>query len=622
MTGESSHAPSPQSDVHAPVAIPRASAAPVAEPFWFGPATRPLLGWLHLPATRQIRGAVLLCQPLGIEATCIYYTYGLLADQLAGLGLAVLRFDYDGTGDSAGSESDPDRVSAWLGSLAQATDLLHSLGAEKIGMVGIRMGALLCAQEAARRADLHALVLWDPCLSGRSFLREQQLLHRLGDLNPGSSAAPGALDIPGIRFSPETVADLKTLDLTEGTGTLADEVLVLLPPGRTRPPALERRLASHATTWQEAVGQEHLLDSALQEPPQATITAVASWLAHTLTSSSCSVGDEWSAHPAKGTLGTVATLPHEDGAIAVTEEVQLFGPLPLFGIVSTSSAPDALGTVILVNEGNTHHIGQARLWVELARHLATVGYRVLRFDLSGNGDSGLRVGQLGHVARAPEAVDDIQQAMAAMSPEAPNEVLLVGFCSGGYEVMEVALESPPRAICIVNPSPTFLQPEPAGSFSRPARQLTKEWVARAAQLPLTWVGRHRSSEEVARWQIALATGSWPAAVATRRPNIPPWAWTMANRFLLDHPSIETLERIVGAGVDTVLICGEDDYLPVSLGAEHRMAELETSPHFSRVMVDSLDHASWTQEQRAILIDVLTLHIVRTFGIVTDGGRRR
>ncbi len=50
----------------------------------------------------------MLCQPLGIESICVYYSYRLLAER----GLAVLRFDYDGTGDSTGQETDPDRVRA------------------------------------------------------------------------------------------------------------------------------------------------------------------------------------------------------------------------------------------------------------------------------------------------------------------------------------------------------------------------------------------------------------------------------------------------------------------------------------------------------------------------------
>ncbi len=93
----------------------------------------------------------MLCQPLGIEAICVYYTYRLLADRLAEQGLAVLRFDYDGTGDSTGQETDPDRVEAWLSSVTAAADVLVGAGVSDIGLVGVRIGGLFAANEAVRR---------------------------------------------------------------------------------------------------------------------------------------------------------------------------------------------------------------------------------------------------------------------------------------------------------------------------------------------------------------------------------------------------------------------------------------------------------------------------------------
>ena len=116
---------------------------------------------------------------MGIEAICVYFTYRKLADRLAEQGLAVLRFDYDGTGDSAGQETDPGRVDAWLSSVTAAVDELAATGVPRIGLVGVRMGGLFAAHEAARRGGVDALVLWDPCVSGKAFLREQRMLRLL-----------------------------------------------------------------------------------------------------------------------------------------------------------------------------------------------------------------------------------------------------------------------------------------------------------------------------------------------------------------------------------------------------------------------------------------------------------
>ena len=116
------------------------------------------------------RGGVVLCPPVGIEAICTYFTYRQIADRLAENGVAALRFDYDGTGDSFGGPQDPDRVASWRRSTAAAVEVLRQAGVERIGLLGMRVGALLAAAEAERSGGVEAVVLWDPCLSGRAFL--------------------------------------------------------------------------------------------------------------------------------------------------------------------------------------------------------------------------------------------------------------------------------------------------------------------------------------------------------------------------------------------------------------------------------------------------------------------
>ncbi len=76
----------------------------------------------------------------------------------------------------------------------------------------------------------------------------------------------------------------------------------------------------------------------------------------------------------------------------VVERAHAFGPADsLVGVVTLPSKDAAAAVdrpaVILLNAGLVHRIGPFRLTVQIARSLAERGFTVLRFDLSGFGDS-------------------------------------------------------------------------------------------------------------------------------------------------------------------------------------------------------------------------------------------
>ena len=78
------------------------------EAIYFGRGRR-LFGWLHSPSPNSSRldCAVLICAPLGYEELCAHRALRHWAIALANGGVATLRFDYDGSGNSAGSDIDP-----------------------------------------------------------------------------------------------------------------------------------------------------------------------------------------------------------------------------------------------------------------------------------------------------------------------------------------------------------------------------------------------------------------------------------------------------------------------------------------------------------------------------------
>jgi pimeloyl-ACP methyl ester carboxylesterase len=143
------------------------------KPFFFGSSRRPLFGLYQGAQGTPARDVgVLLCNPFGHEAVRAHRAYRQLAALLARSRFHVLRFDYFGTGDSAGRE-DEGRVAQWLEDVQAAADELRDMtGVERLACVGLRLGATLAALAARGRADVEHLVLWDPVVNGASYVRE------------------------------------------------------------------------------------------------------------------------------------------------------------------------------------------------------------------------------------------------------------------------------------------------------------------------------------------------------------------------------------------------------------------------------------------------------------------
>ena len=142
--------------------------------FHFGSSKRTLFGTYHMAKTRAPRApAVVLCNAFGEEAVRSYRIMRLLALKLSRQGSPVLRFDYFGTGDSAGLCTQMDIEGGTKDILSAHEEILDVSGASKAVWVGLRLGASQAMKAAARRASgLDGLVLWDPVVSGRDYERE------------------------------------------------------------------------------------------------------------------------------------------------------------------------------------------------------------------------------------------------------------------------------------------------------------------------------------------------------------------------------------------------------------------------------------------------------------------
>ncbi len=341
-------------------------------PFFFG-GTRHLFGLFTpgAPGRRRDCG-VLLCPPLGHEYVCSYRTYGRLSTRLAQAGFPVLRFDYFGTGNSAGTAADPGLVDAWRESVSLAVDeLRRSSGYDRVAVVGLRFGATLMATVAAERSDIETAVLWNPCPTGKGYMREVQML---GITNPEQSNAPrieaGSIEAAGFHFSAETVSALSAVDLTRLDRKLASRVLLLTRDDLASTGKLAEQLRARGAACEEqpAPGYAKFMVSPVHsETPEAALKQVAAWLDRAHPELADASHPSHAARISAPVTASAAPLPGR----TVREQAVTFGNslVGIFTAPARKSSAD-LPAVLLLNTGADHHIGPHRLYVPLSRDWA------------------------------------------------------------------------------------------------------------------------------------------------------------------------------------------------------------------------------------------------------------
>lgn len=431
--------------------------APAAAPGFFGPTQRPLFGWLHLPGTDRPRDlGVVICNPFGDEAICAHRTLRHLAEHAAVAGFPVLRFDYDGTGDSAGDDLDAHRVTAWTSSIGHAIDLIRSKGATRVVLIGVRLGAALAVNAALSRDDVHALALIAP-VTGKAFLRELRAL-QLAMNQSNSIAADGHEGIEesaGFCLTAQTRDDLSRLDFSRAFRSPAPAILLLdrddLPMNAKMQATLEGLGAGvDRRTFRGYV--EMMLDPHKVVVPDAMIADAVDWLRQL----------PWRAFTLRsGTPSAPASIPIvlPDTSTTHVEEsgVLLGSDQLLFGIVSRSPSVVPSGKcVLLINSGAVHHIGPNRLYTTLARRWALDGHVILRLDLRGLGDSRPHAVEPENVVYGQKAVSDLGEALQYFQEHyATCRCHAIGLCAGAYHSLKMALHHKLAGIIAINPLTFF-----------------------------------------------------------------------------------------------------------------------------------------------------------------------
>ena len=538
-----------------------------------------LAGWYH--PGRAARGVVIV-PALGFEELTSRRSLRILADEIALLGLPVLRFDYHGTADSGGDVLEPGRLERWRADIHRAIDCMFDHGGvSEVTLVGLRFGALMAAKAASEREDIASLALLAPPLSGKAYLREQTMLASvIGKADP---VADG-LTVAGFRLTGETMDEIRTMGWPRPAAPLP--VLVCEPANGMAKGRIEAAFGHRAAALHELpfAGYEAMIcDPTASVVPLATLTQVARHLA---------AGVEGEAEP------IFSHAPPQLRGPDFTEEGVTFGDNHRLAGVFCQPHQARAGkpVVIIANAGGSPHIGWARGTVDLARRLAGAGIASLRMDMGGLGDSKAVFEREVPHHYLEATRHDLVAAVDWVAGRGHDSIALTGICSGAHHSFHAALmDRRVKKLILVNTlcfiwGAEYAMPLNAWSRARPG-SVALDMQQRDATLGLfrrLQVRLHAGGRNIVRRLAKLALRQ---AAALRKPRVQAGAGgnevLQAFDFLREH------------GVEVHLVYSENDQGLAELEkyAGDDLSQMTTLPGIVKRIVPEADHTFTTQASR-------------------------
>lgn len=378
---------------------------------------------------------VVLCPAFGQEEICTHSGMLALAEMFAKAGIIALRFDYRGTGDS--NDEPPSILSMTEDAVAAGEWLRAHTGINHLVFVGVRLGAAIAAKAAAEMSGIAGLALLAPVISGSAYLREVRAAASVASLSGLDPVPPvdsnKLFNTTGFHWPMDLLREVSTLDLAHMS---APDYPTLLLPQRA-----ERRSAELCKLWKQVTVRpfeaylDWMKDPTTHETPFADFAAVVTW-----TAGLAPVSSDTPAANVTPVDRPSSFDQHLDIGL-VREKPVRFGPNnQLFGIFAQpASVPPARIAALLLHEGSSHHIGNGRAYVALARKLAEAGIVSLRMDISGMGDS-LAGNNSRHPYYDPERIADVRAGLDWLESQGFERAVSFGLCSGAYSAYHVALQ--------------------------------------------------------------------------------------------------------------------------------------------------------------------------------------
>ena len=254
-------------------------------PLFFGPDNE-LFGMYYQPQIENTHNlGVVVCPPWGQEYIRAHRACHQLALRLSNIGIPVLRFDYYGSGDSAGDDNDT-TIHRSLQDISLAVDELRvRSGRENITLVGLRLGGMLASLAGVSQMNLKCLVLWDPIVNGCDYLSELTAWHQrnlwyyLANIEKQTNHQ--GVEILGFAVSDVMRDELEEVDLLKLDHKPADQILLIeREPSESTSALRSHLMEQHVDLNYQLVDAPQLWaenpDKALV--PQRTLETIIAWI--------------------------------------------------------------------------------------------------------------------------------------------------------------------------------------------------------------------------------------------------------------------------------------------------------------------------------------------------------
>lgn len=544
---------------------------------WLGTDQRPVFARLTMPATSTSRGGVVISPPIFRDARASRQALRELAFVLAEDGFTVLRFDHFGTGDSGG-ELDGDFLNAWNHQIVESVAVLRSMGLREISAVGMRLGATILVTAATQHSlNLTSIVLWDPCETGRAYLREMNAFETLRrqerSVDPGSGLTTSEFVLNDD--ASESIRSLTLLDTPPEH--VASRVLIIAREDRPVTTRFTGQYSSGSVTWEVTDEQHDVLEVELPSSvlPRRTIARIRDWF-----QASTAGAEPVVAFDGAAMSPTIAG----DGPSLFREHAINVAPRGLFAMVCEPVSAARGPWIVMINGINEDHVGPARIWVDLSRRWASYGLRCVRFDFAGLGESE-RLDALMREDAKNTPLEDIRSVVRELSRDDPTNVVFAGICTGAQKALEIAESLGSRGVCTINPQ-----------VGKSIQQATDRLASSDVGLLGAFVMHTKKYVERHRWMGQLI-------------------WQGARVFLPSAYSLKVRRTLADHGTEMLLIVSPEDFNPFPRVPILRSLDKRRllSTEMCRVeVVPGLDHDFFNIAGRLRAIEILDSFVHEKF----------